>query len=150
LEGTKGCEPRSSCSQKPAQERRQLIRDLEGRLAVHGFRLEAAARGSGVVVADGERRASLSHVDRELSGPKLGQRFGETFREYQARAPQAPEAPVVDLPRMVAARRPEATLAERPRFWSRGSTRLGRPSPPPTWSGRPSMSPTARLWFGRL
>jgi hypothetical protein len=65
-------------------------RDLDERLAARGFRLESAERGSGVVVTDGIRRASLSHVDRDLSGPKLAQRFGETFREYRVRDPKAP------------------------------------------------------------
>ena len=43
-------------------------RDLEERLAARGFRLEAAARGSGLLVGDGSRSASLSRVDRALSG----------------------------------------------------------------------------------
>jgi Ti-type conjugative transfer relaxase TraA len=65
-------------------------RDLDERLAARGFRLESAERGSGVVVTDGFRRASLSHVDRDLSGPKLAQHFGETFREYRERDPEPP------------------------------------------------------------
>ena len=76
-------------------------RDLDERLAALGFRLESAERGSGVVVTDGVRRASLSHVDRDLSGPKLAQRFGETFREYRARDP---EAPAIQAPAGLAAR----------------------------------------------
>ncbi|HXM71132.1 MAG TPA: AAA family ATPase, partial [Thermoanaerobaculia bacterium] len=65
-------------------------RDLELRLAELGYRLERAERGSGVVVTDGRRRASLSRVDRALSGPKLAQRFGETFRDYRAHTPEPP------------------------------------------------------------
>jgi Ti-type conjugative transfer relaxase TraA len=65
-------------------------RDLEQRLADRGFRLEPAERGSGVLVTDGTLRASLSHVDRSLSGPKLAQRFGETFRDYRGHTPEPP------------------------------------------------------------
>jgi len=43
-------------------------RDLDQALAARGLRLESAERGSGVVVSDGIRRLSLSHVDRNLSG----------------------------------------------------------------------------------
>jgi hypothetical protein len=78
-------------------------RDLDERLAALGFRLESAERGSGVVVTDGLRRASLSHVDRDLSGPKLAQRFGETFREYRERDP---EAPAIQAPAKLAAAEP--------------------------------------------
>jgi len=48
-------------------------RDLEARLAARGFRLEPAARGSGLLVTDGSRAASLSRIDRSLSGPRLAQ-----------------------------------------------------------------------------
>jgi hypothetical protein len=65
-------------------------RDLEAGLAELGYRLQPAARGAGLVVTDGIRRASLSHVDRNLSGPKLAARYGETFREYRARHPEPP------------------------------------------------------------
>jgi hypothetical protein len=87
-------------------------RDLDERLAARGFRLESAERGSGVVVTDGVRRASLSHVDRDLSGPKLAQRFGETFREYRVRDP---EPPTVQAPAGLAAADPipGRRLAER-------------------------------------
>ncbi len=79
----------------PALARATSWRDLEEQLAARGFRLESAERGSGVVVTDGARRASLSHVDRGLSGPKLAERFGETLREHRARHPEPPpiEAP---------------------------------------------------------
>lgn len=85
----------------PALARATSWRELEGQLAAQGWRLEPAQRGSGVVVTDGERRASLSHVDRTLSGPQLAQRFGETFREHRERSagppavtpPSAPPAP---------------------------------------------------------
>ncbi|HXO42373.1 MAG TPA: AAA family ATPase, partial [Thermoanaerobaculia bacterium] len=57
--------------------------DLEARLAVRGFRLAAAARAGGLLVTDGSRFASLSHVDPSLSGPKLARRFGETFHDHR-------------------------------------------------------------------
>jgi Ti-type conjugative transfer relaxase TraA len=66
-------------------------RQLEAGLAELGYRLERAERGSGLVVTDGSRRASLSHVDRNLSGPKLAARFGETFREHRERHPEPPQ-----------------------------------------------------------
>src|SRR5262245_12522950 len=52
----------------PALARATSWRDLDAQLAVRGFRLEHAERGAGVVVSDGVRRASLSHIDRDLSG----------------------------------------------------------------------------------
>jgi Ti-type conjugative transfer relaxase TraA len=64
--------------------------ELEVRLAARGFRLEAASRGSGLLVTDGSRLTSLSHVDRSLSGPKLAARFGETFREHRQAHPEPP------------------------------------------------------------
>ena len=66
-------------------------RQLEAGLAELGYRIERAERGSGLVVTDGSRRASLSHVDRNLSGPKLAARFGETFREHRERYPEPPQ-----------------------------------------------------------
>jgi len=65
-------------------------RNFEERLAAHGFRLERAERGSGVVVADGQKKASLSAVDRTLSGPQLAKRFGETFQEHRELYPEPP------------------------------------------------------------
>jgi Ti-type conjugative transfer relaxase TraA len=65
--------------------------DLEAGLAQLGYRLERAERGAGVVVTDGSRRASLSRVDRNLSGPKLAARFGETFRDHRQRHPEPPQ-----------------------------------------------------------
>lgn len=70
--------------------------ELEEGLAALGYRLERAARGGGVVVTDGLRRASLSHIDPNLSGPKLAARFGESFREHRERQP---EPPTVQAPR---------------------------------------------------
>ncbi len=64
--------------------------DLEARLAREGFRLEPAARGSGLVVTDGSRAVSLSRVDRSLSGPKLAERFGSTFRDHRLQEPEPP------------------------------------------------------------
>ncbi len=67
--------------------------DLEVRLGALGLRLERARRGSGLVVAEGSRRVSLSKVDRGLSGPRLATRFGESFAAYRARVPEpAPPA----------------------------------------------------------
>ncbi len=65
--------------------------ELEAGLAELGYRLEPAERGSGLVVTDGSRRVSLSKVDRNLSGPKLAARFGETFREHRERHPEPPQ-----------------------------------------------------------
>ncbi|HEV3459847.1 MAG TPA: AAA family ATPase [Thermoanaerobaculia bacterium] len=65
-------------------------RDLEARLAARGFRLEPAARGSGLLVTDGTRSASLSRVDRSLSGPKLARRYGQTFRDHRQAHPEPP------------------------------------------------------------
>jgi AAA domain/Relaxase/Mobilisation nuclease domain/UvrD-like helicase C-terminal domain len=85
-------------------------RELEERLAARGFRLEPASRGSGVLVTDGFRSASLSHVDRALSGPKLASRFGETLREHR----QAhPEPPTVAVPGWTPAQLPGESLDER-------------------------------------
>jgi hypothetical protein len=39
-------------------------REFEERLTAHGLRLERAERGSGLVVTDGQRKASLSQVER--------------------------------------------------------------------------------------
>jgi hypothetical protein len=64
--------------------------DLEEHLAVHGLRLEPARRGSGLLVTDGVRSASLSNVDRSLSGPKLASRFGESFRHHRELHPEPP------------------------------------------------------------
>jgi hypothetical protein len=84
--------------------------DLEARLAVRGFRLEAAARAGGLLVTDGSRFASLSRVERSLSGPKLARRFGETFDDYR----QAhPEPPAVLAPGQVYAPRPDDSLEQR-------------------------------------
>lgn len=65
-------------------------RDLEDRLAQAGFRLQAASRGSGLLVTDGHHTASLSRVDRSLSGPRLAERFGSTFREHRLQVPDPP------------------------------------------------------------
>ena len=85
-------------------------RELEERLAARGFRLEPAARGSGLLVSDGVRAASLSRVDRELSGPKLARRFGETFRDHRR---AHPEPPTVLAPGRAPASLPGDRLEER-------------------------------------
>jgi len=84
--------------------------DLEARLAARGFRLEPAARSSGLLVTDGSRFASLSRVDQSLSGPKLARRFGETFDEHR----QAhPEPPTVLAPGQAFRRQPGGSLEQR-------------------------------------
>jgi AAA domain/Relaxase/Mobilisation nuclease domain len=84
--------------------------DLEARLAARGFRLEPAARSSGLLITDGSRFASLSRVDRSLSGPKLARRFGETFDEHR----QAhPEPPTVLAPGHASHRPPRGSLEHR-------------------------------------
>jgi len=83
--------------------------DLEARLAARGFRLEPAARSSGLLVTDGSRFASLSRVDRSLSGPNA-RRFGETFDEHR----QAhPEPPTVLVPGQAFYQRPSGSLEQR-------------------------------------
>lgn len=91
------CAPASSrsptgCASRPARSFAEASswRDLEQRLADLGYRLDRAERGSGVVVTDGRRRASLSQVDRTLSGPKLAERFGETFKTHREHSPEPP------------------------------------------------------------
>src|SRR5579864_699816 len=84
--------------------------DLEARLAASGFRLEPATRRSGLLVTDGSRFASLSHVDRSLSGPKLARRFGETFDEHRQ---AQPEPPTVLAPGHSVSQRPGGSLEHR-------------------------------------
>jgi Ti-type conjugative transfer relaxase TraA len=84
--------------------------DLEARLAARGFRLEPAARSSGLLVTDGSRFASLSRVDRSLSGPKLARRFGETFDEHRQ---VDPEPPTVLVPGQAFYQRPSGSLEQR-------------------------------------
>ena len=64
--------------------------DLEARLAARGFRLRAATRHSGLLVADGSRFAALSRVDPAISGPHLARRFGETFDDHRRAHPDPP------------------------------------------------------------
>jgi len=84
--------------------------DLEARLAARGFRLEPAARRSGLLVTDGSRFASLSRVDLALSGPKLARRFGETFDEHRR---AHPEPPTVLAPGHAFCRPPGGSLEHR-------------------------------------
>lgn len=44
--------------------------------------LEPASRGQGLKLTDGFDTANLSKLDREFSGPRLAERFGQSFREY--------------------------------------------------------------------
>ena len=64
--------------------------DLEAELAARGFRLRAATRHAGLLIADGSRFAALSRVDPAISGPKLAQRFGETFADHRRAHPDPP------------------------------------------------------------
>jgi Ti-type conjugative transfer relaxase TraA len=84
--------------------------DLEASLAARGFRLEPAARSSGLLVTDGSRFASLSRVDRSLSGPKLARRFGENFDEHRQ---VHPEPPTVLAPGRTVSQRPGGSLERR-------------------------------------
>lgn len=83
--------------------------DLEIRLAAHGLRLEPA-RESGLMITDGRRAASLSHVDGSLSGPKLARRFGETYRDHRS---EHSERPAVSAPEGTPAPPPGAGLDQR-------------------------------------
>jgi hypothetical protein len=85
-------------------------RDLEQRLAEHGFRIEPAARPPGLVVTDGAGHAPLSGVDRALSGPKLADRFGESFLEHRR---AHPEPPAVVAPSPTSTPPPGASLEQR-------------------------------------
>ena len=84
--------------------------DLEARLVVRGFRLVAAARAGGLLLTDGSRFASLSHVEPPLSGPQLARRFGETFHDHRR---AHPEPPAVLAPGQVYVPRSGDTLEQR-------------------------------------
>jgi Ti-type conjugative transfer relaxase TraA len=84
--------------------------DLEARLAARGFRLRAATRHAGLLITDGSRFAALSRVDRTISGPKLAQRFGETFEDHRR---AHPDPPAVQEPGRTGAPPPGATLEHR-------------------------------------
>jgi Ti-type conjugative transfer relaxase TraA len=76
--------------------------DLEARLATRGFRLRPATRHAGLLVTDGSRFAALSRVDPAISGPKLAERFGETFDDHRRAHPDSPavrEPEPANLPR---------------------------------------------------
>lgn len=62
-------------------------------LRSHGWELEPARGGRGVVVSDGRVRVSFSKVDRALSGHQLAERFGETYRDYLQRKRQVTRSP---------------------------------------------------------
>ncbi|HEV3075927.1 MAG TPA: AAA family ATPase [Thermoanaerobaculia bacterium] len=84
--------------------------DLEARLAGRGFRLTAATRHAGLLITDGSRFAALSRVDQAISGPKLAQRFGETFEDHR----QAhPDPPALQEPGRNGASPPGVTLENR-------------------------------------
>lgn len=65
--------------------------DLELRLAELGLILEPARRGDGVLLGNGNFTRALSKVDRNLSGHRLKQRFGESYRVYRKRLDQRGE-----------------------------------------------------------
>lgn len=55
--------------------------ELEHRLGAHG--LQMVARGSGMVITDGQAQAKLSSIDRGASRAKLEARFGEYTRHRE-------------------------------------------------------------------
>lgn len=64
--------------------------EVDRRLAVHGLWLEA--RGRGLVVANGRETAKASSFGREVSGPRLEARLGESFAAHRESRPALPEA----------------------------------------------------------
>jgi AAA domain/Relaxase/Mobilisation nuclease domain len=84
--------------------------DLEARLAARGFRLRPATRHAGLLVTDGSRLAALSRVDPAISGPKLAQRFGETFDDHRR---AHPDPPAVQEPERATMPRPGDRLEDR-------------------------------------
>lgn len=59
--------------------------------------LEPAKRGTGLVLTDGYDRQNFSAFNRNYSGPRLADRFGETYREYLERTGVAELEVVPDL-----------------------------------------------------
>ena len=55
-------------------------KDLEGRLARNGLRVEA--KGRGMVITDGTEQVKNSRVHRSVSRGKLEARFNQTYQEY--------------------------------------------------------------------
>ena len=72
-------------------EKAQSWQDLTRRLRRHGLAL--VPRGGGLVVTDGAEYAKCSSVMPGVSAPKLADRFGESFAEYERRV----RAPVLEL-----------------------------------------------------
>jgi hypothetical protein len=64
--------------------------ELEETLALLGYRLEPGSHPGGVVVTDGRWHASLSRVAWGLSGPRLAERFGESFAQHRQQHPLPP------------------------------------------------------------
>lgn len=84
--------------------------DLEARLAARGFGLRAATRHAGLLITDGSGLAALSHVDPAISGPKLAQRFGETFDDHRR---VHPDPPAVQEPERATMPEPGDSLEDR-------------------------------------
>jgi len=84
--------------------------DLEARLAARGFRLRAATRHAGLLITDGSGFAALSRVDPAISGPKLAQRFGETFDDHRR---AHPDPPAVQEPQRATMPRPGDSVEHR-------------------------------------
>jgi hypothetical protein len=64
-------------------ENAQTWKDLEESLLEEGLKLKMTGRGG--VVTDGEEVAKLSAIALRFSGPRLEERFGESYREYLGR-----------------------------------------------------------------
>lgn len=64
--------------------------EVDRRLAAYGLWLEA--RGRGLVVANGRETAKASSFGREVSGPRLEARLGESFAVHRERRPALPDA----------------------------------------------------------
>ena len=112
---------------------------LEAVLAKHGYSLQAGTRQrQGLVFTDGKRQVSASRVRRDLSMPKLTERFGQTREEalQQVRptpetglhapemAPEAAETPQERLTAPRASREPQSP--EMPHNRSPGPSRADR------------------------
>ncbi len=71
--------------------------DLETRLAAKGLRLTPARRGGGINITDGSLTVAISRLGRDISGPRLAKRYGQTLREH--RRDQPPPIPTTTFDR---------------------------------------------------